>query len=206
MVTKESRKEKERNFRRKIIADAAERLFSANTFEFVTMEDIASEAEFAKGTLYQYFNSKDDIFAYVICRSIDEICEKIKKECLSEQTGQESLEKLIAIYYEYLQERKNLYISFIRLQLSNALPEEIVTRVTNSHQQKMKLVQQVIERGLEEKIFLHEDAQMLLKTIDGIVRGFNFTFISDEYVIDREESIGLIKKVLFGGILAKRGR
>jgi len=203
MVINESRKEKERSFRRELIAEVAEKLFSANSFEFVTVEDIAKEAEFAKGTLYQYFDSKDDIFACVICRSIDEICEKIKKECLSEQSVQESLEKLIAIYYEYLQERKNLYISFIRLQLSNTLPEEIVTRVTESHRRKMDLMLQVIERGIQEGIFLHSDPQMLLKTIDGIIRGFNFTFISDENVLGTEKSIDLIKKVLFRGILAK---
>ena len=30
------------------------------------MEDIAKEAEFGKGTLYQYFESKEDILVFVL--------------------------------------------------------------------------------------------------------------------------------------------
>jgi len=57
-----SRKEREKEQRRNEIIVVAERLFLSQGFESTTMDQIANEAEFSKGTLYNYFISKDDLY------------------------------------------------------------------------------------------------------------------------------------------------
>jgi AcrR family transcriptional regulator len=43
------------------LLEAAQRLFSARSIDGVSIEDIAKEADVAKGSLYNHFNSKEDL-------------------------------------------------------------------------------------------------------------------------------------------------
>lgn len=60
------RKEREREARREAILDAAAEVFSQKSFYEATLDEIASAAELAKGTLYNYFKDKQDIFLSLI--------------------------------------------------------------------------------------------------------------------------------------------
>jgi TetR/AcrR family transcriptional regulator len=64
------RKERERRQRRNEIIQAAEKVFFSKGFELATMDDIAEQAELSKGTLYLYFNSKEDLHMAVARKSI----------------------------------------------------------------------------------------------------------------------------------------
>lgn len=57
-----TRKEKERDIRRKDIIDAAEKVFFEKGFKNATMDDVAKEAEFSKRTVYVYFKSKEQLY------------------------------------------------------------------------------------------------------------------------------------------------
>lgn len=62
------RKEREREARREAILDAAAYVFSQKTYYEATLDEIAARAELAKGTLYNYYRDKGDIFASLIDR------------------------------------------------------------------------------------------------------------------------------------------
>ncbi len=57
-----SRRQREREHHKQEILSVALRLFSARGFHDVSMREIASEAEFATGTLYHFFPSKEALF------------------------------------------------------------------------------------------------------------------------------------------------
>jgi AcrR family transcriptional regulator len=52
--------------KRRQIVDGARRVFFADGFDGASMNDIARVAGVSKGTLYVYFNSKEDLFAALI--------------------------------------------------------------------------------------------------------------------------------------------
>jgi AcrR family transcriptional regulator len=60
-----SRKEREFQRREQDILDAATRLFLEDTWEDVTVSQIAEQAGIGKGTVYKHFNCKEDIYARV---------------------------------------------------------------------------------------------------------------------------------------------
>jgi AcrR family transcriptional regulator len=62
------RQEKEREFKKKDIIDAAEKVFFAKGFNNATMDDVAREAEFSKRTVYVYFRSKDQLYFEIMFR------------------------------------------------------------------------------------------------------------------------------------------
>lgn len=67
-----SRKERERLFRRQEIVNAAREVFALRGFTAATLDDIAERAEFGKGTLYSYFESKEELFDTVMSDILDE--------------------------------------------------------------------------------------------------------------------------------------
>ncbi len=60
------RRERERLVRRQEIIDAARTVFAQRGFNDAKLEEVAERAEFGKGTLYNYFSSKEALFASVI--------------------------------------------------------------------------------------------------------------------------------------------
>lgn len=61
-----SRRQRERQHHKQEILSAALRLFSARGFHDVSMQEVAAEAEFATGTLYHFFPSKEALFEELV--------------------------------------------------------------------------------------------------------------------------------------------
>ena len=68
-----SRKERERLLRRDEIISAAREVFALRGFAEATLDEIAERAEFGKGTLYNYFENKEELFEAVIVNSYETV-------------------------------------------------------------------------------------------------------------------------------------
>jgi AcrR family transcriptional regulator len=67
-----SRKEREKLARQQEMLKAARELFIKKGYHETTLDDIARQSEFGKGTIYNYFSSKEDLFFSIIDQLIDE--------------------------------------------------------------------------------------------------------------------------------------
>lgn len=65
------RKEREKEARREAILDAAARVLSVKSYYEATLDEIAAEAELAKGTLYNYYKDKPTLFFSLMRRGFD---------------------------------------------------------------------------------------------------------------------------------------
>ena len=73
-------------FRRAEIIDAARTVFARRGFALGIMDETAKEAGVAKGTLYLYFRSKDEVFKAVLDHDMKNLKEGTLK-CLDEAKG-----------------------------------------------------------------------------------------------------------------------
>lgn len=96
-----TRKERERETRRREIIDAAEELFATRGFENTTMEEIAEKAEFGKPTLYSYFKGKDEILFRVHMRRHGTKVASFREAIEKEITGYEKLRALGVAYFRF---------------------------------------------------------------------------------------------------------
>ena len=58
--------------RRREIIDAAHELFQTQQYDATTMTDVMNKLGIAKGTIYHYFNSKEELLEAVVEKSVDE--------------------------------------------------------------------------------------------------------------------------------------
>lgn len=93
-----------------MILKAAKKVFEKYGYQKTSMEDIAREAMIGKGTIYYYFNSKEDIYLAILNQISSDISIIINKLIDSE----ESLEQKLKIYFikpfEYLQSHKSILL------------------------------------------------------------------------------------------------
>lgn len=85
-------KEREKEQRRNDIISAARKLFADQSFDEVSMNEIAKEVGLGKSTLYLYFKNKESLYFAVVLRGIRIWVEMLKKEV---NKGKNGLEKLI---------------------------------------------------------------------------------------------------------------
>lgn len=68
-----TRRSRERDARREVILTTARGLFLKNGISGTTMDDVSRSCELAKGTLYLYFRSKDEVAFAVLLRATEEL-------------------------------------------------------------------------------------------------------------------------------------
>ena len=79
MPDKLSRREREKIRHRREMIEAAKKLFALKGFRGTTLDEIAEEAEFGKGTLYNYFENKEDIYVETLASVFIAVAEIVAK-------------------------------------------------------------------------------------------------------------------------------
>ena len=64
--------------KRQHIMLAAEKLFTTRRFHEIKLDDIAHKAKIGKGTIYLYFENKDDLFFQTATSGFEELCQLLQ--------------------------------------------------------------------------------------------------------------------------------
>ncbi|MCX6566175.1 MAG: helix-turn-helix domain containing protein [Candidatus Aminicenantes bacterium] len=107
------RREREEQTRLDVILGAAEKVFSEQGYYHTRMDDIAEAAELAKGTLYYYFKSKDEIFFHILEREIGRIIAEIKRRLPEQATLLQAVEAELNIFLEYCDRNRGFLKIFL---------------------------------------------------------------------------------------------
>lgn len=151
--------------RRQHIVDAAKILFKTSDFKHITMAKIAKQTNLAKGTLFLYFKTKEEVFLNLARQEIGKWNEKLVKikkqiketkrsvdavrlvDLLMESLDNEVLVRLLAILDDTLEQnidfnRAYEFKTFLKQQMvkSGNLIEEILPDLKKGH--GIKILQQ----------------------------------------------------------------
>ena len=172
------RKEREKEHRREEIIDAAQRVFFQKGLSAATMDEIAEVAELSKGTLYLYYNSKEDLYLSVMLRGMDILYGMFMNVLSESRTSLEAVANLGEAYYEFFNQHRNYYRMlhfFENPQFHKQVSEEML-QFCASHNQKVWLVViNAIERGIDEGVIRpdidpKEAAVILWASSNGLMR------------------------------------
>lgn len=94
------RKEREKEARRSAILDAAEVIFREKGFGTATMDDIAKRAELAKGTVYLYYRSKEELQLGLVHRGLEMLHDAF---CAGMEGKSTAIERVLTLGESYWQ-------------------------------------------------------------------------------------------------------
>lgn len=121
--------------RKESILQAAGRVFYVKGFEGTKMEDIAREAGIGKGTVYEYFASKLELFNETVAYHRDKYLDNIQKSMSGGRTLREKFIALAKAQTETVKEHINIFrmmsCSSVMAREMGALILEQNTRMTD---------------------------------------------------------------------------
>lgn len=93
----------------KQILKAAEKLFASGRFHEVTLDEIRKKAGVGKGTVYRYFEDKEDLYWQVILSGFDELVASVREVGEQEQDPGRGLRTLVERMAHFFTERGALF-------------------------------------------------------------------------------------------------
>ena len=105
----QERKEREKERRREEILDAAQRVFVEKGLTIATVDDIVTAAELSKGTLYLYFESKEDIYLALMLRGLRLLRSTFSEIISRENSVVMTLQQLDEAYKDFFRTQKHYY-------------------------------------------------------------------------------------------------
>ena len=156
--------------KRKSIIEAAEKLFAKSGFHGTDVDQIAKTAGVSKGSVYNYFDSKEEILIYVIEEGVDELDRKMRKYIMPLKDPIEKLKKGIEFYIKFLEKREPLFrvLTGDRISLRMDLRKRFHMNIFARSQHAENLIAEAIRDGKLKKVDPYIAATCLIGMIDAL--------------------------------------
>jgi AcrR family transcriptional regulator len=157
------------------LLQAAERVFSDRGYHATSIRDIAREAGFSVGGVYQFFASKDELYLRIVEEQWEHFF-KILNEALTADTTEGRLLGLTEGMFRAFEERRGFFKLFLseRGRLSAAFTGEIAQRVGERTRKLRAMIVDLMRAGVEEGLLRPAPPEMLASAFMGIVHNCIF--------------------------------
>ncbi|GAB2604600.1 TetR/AcrR family transcriptional regulator [Spirosoma areae] len=164
------RKEREREEMRKLILDAAQKLFLTNGFEKVSIRNIADEIEYSPATIYLYYKDKNDLFFALHQAAFTKLIDEFAPIAHIEQP-MDKLIKMGRLYLQFAFDNPELYdLMFIMTAPIDTL--DCREDVWEDGHHAFGILQQVVRACIDTGDIKHTDAEraalMIWSTVHGL--------------------------------------
>jgi AcrR family transcriptional regulator len=150
---------KTRERRREILMGAA-RAFAYGGYDATNMDQIARECGLAKGHIYHYFRSKEEIFTEIRTDAVSRLIEKLKAIAPTAAKDPElALRKAVAAVVARIFEEEGRYEPVLADPVS--LSAENRKRIRTLGRRYEQMFENIVRRGIGRGIFVPDDPKLM---------------------------------------------
>jgi len=152
----EERRKRERENRKNAILKAARKLFLEKGFKTVTVESIARKAELSKGSIYLYYNSKEEIYTQILLSDIDKFHNHIADLLQNPSNASEALVRLADIYVDFFLNERELFRILMTFMLHTTdmnLPQDLNKQIIKTTNRTIGIIEEIFNYGIERGEF-----------------------------------------------------
>jgi len=190
---------------RKLLIDAARRVFARKGIERTTMNDIALASKKGRRTLYMYFKSKEEISAIVIDNEMERLYEMLDTVDAKKLPADD---KLITFLYMRLEAFKDTVDRNGSLRANFFHDSWNVAKVRKRYNlQEIALIKKILTNGIEEGLFEIPDVETTALLIHYSLKGIEVPYIrgllgdSPTKLSQRKDTV---RHLIFDGIIIKK--
>jgi AcrR family transcriptional regulator len=162
MSEEPSKRERLRQERRLQILEAALVVFGQKGFHAANVSDVAAQAGVSQGTIYWYFESKDELLEAALLSLVEDIGQSAVKALEQCSTASEKLRSLADSMVGLADVAEGLFTMFLEFWASSARREEAGQLWTDVLVGYKDIVVDVIEEGVRNGEFKPVDAEALV--------------------------------------------
>lgn len=158
--------------RREQILEAAAGLFGGDDLANVTMDAVALRAGVAKGTLYNYFHSKEELYVAILTGRLDKLLDALRGSFAEEEDVQVRLRKYLVHTWNFLVK----YPDFFRMvRKEESRPAVHVSAEVMGQRAVLRdLLRSILERGMGEGRIKQLPADLTADLVLGALEGAVF--------------------------------
>lgn len=182
--------------KRNLIIDVAANLFSEFGFHEVNMEMVAKQAGIAKGTIYNYFKSKEDLYFAINETRLTKLISELEKKFKDQVSVLDDLRGFVIHIFMFLLKYKDFFLIFQRTRLKK---QQLKSKTLEEKIQTLKdLLKSILKEGVDKKIFKDLDLCLASDIILGMIysavlRNINRDIHEPVVVKEREELFNLVR-------------
>jgi TetR/AcrR family fatty acid metabolism transcriptional regulator len=184
--------------RRKILK-AAEKLFAKGGFHGTEVSEIARLAGVAKGTVYNHFDTKEEILVSVIEEGLDELDEMMKSGIVQSENPLEQIKSGLEIYCKFLENHKPIFKIVSSNQVEIRL--EFKDRIHKKIFQRMYHLEDKLETAIKTGNIKPIDSYIASTCMIGMVDHVFFRSLAEGKEISIDHIVEQINTIYLEGIL-----
>jgi len=160
--------------RRKAILKAARDMFDARGYAPATVDEIARKAGIAKGSIYNYFSSKEDLFAEVFAETFRTNHVKVDRLVREQLPATEKLQRLVDYVFDRLESFTRSGRLVMELWAEAAKKAKLAEAMADIHVYWRAGIRTILEEGVRSGEFgTHCDpavaSSLIWATLNGII-------------------------------------
>jgi|GEM_PF-1977360 len=162
--------------RRREIATTAMRLFSKRGFDKTSVREIASACGIAKGSIYDYFATKEDILVELVHSALEMWRDVVQHLRDKKAPPQELIRELLAETVVRMAKENSgllIYVSYAQREGASTQHRELLSSIAALSAETTQTIASWLEQGKREGSFSgsispEDDAALLMSAIDGL--------------------------------------
>ena len=190
--------------RKKQIMDAAIKVFVSKGFHEATTDDIMNEAQIGKGTIYQHFKNKKELFIAVVDRGLDELQDVILAEVEKTDDPLKKIENAIRTYLTFFERRSDLIGILIHEQ--STFQERIAKRYFEHYYGNVDRIKQTFKTGIAQGLMKKMDIDGAISVLTSLLNGQLYMWQIEGRKYRLSDRASVLLKIFFTGIIKDQKR
>jgi len=190
---------------RKKLKDAALDVFSEQSIDATTVEDITEKADVGKGTLYQHFEDKEEIVVMLVEDAVDHLIKRIRAYDPAPETLEDMLEHLLNAHYEFSVDAAEEFLLLFQGKVLLRLQSDTLDELEEPYMRYLVEIEDQVSAYLSPRI-----DPLKVRRLACAVAGFVFGFFSFAMIgmteDEMEMSIKPLRQVFVKSLCAFLGR
>ena len=182
------------------ILEAAMRVYKRSGLEQARVDDIAEEAGLAKGTLYLYFNSKDDIMLSVLDRMVGREMGELEELLAEERSAKVKLTKFVEYSMDQIENLKSALPVLVGFWGAMSYQGEVRAKIGSYYQSVLDLLTSIIQQGIDEHDFYRMDARSAAIALEASMEGTILMWASNPDMVDLRPQLKKTLQLMLVGL------
>ena len=137
-------KQEERELRRNLIIDAAQKIFGTKTYDKASMREIAREAGMAVSSIYTYFENQEILFVQAILRETNELLDEM--DAMVAGDTHIDIESLMNRYLDFYIDHENHWRMITHFFLFGNISTQASKRLNNVARRILSIFDRIFEK------------------------------------------------------------
>ena len=193
-MEKLARKEREFKMHRMEILEQAEKIFAAKGFHNVTMAEIANASGFSIGSLYQFFEGKDNLYTTMITEKLDLMYGQIREKVNIAEEIAEKIAILIGASFQFVEENTDFCRLFLRGETAplSELMASLRQKLADDHFRHLTFIENILKKGIKSGYLRQLNQRAMAAALFGLIRSASI----DWMLLRGEESLNSKKEFI----------